>query len=111
MISKTQSIYFKHCDIYVVVTRCPERCHTYIHIYIHIISWKSVTNDEDVSDAVNDNGAESWTHRYGHTVGMRIAEVRSGHTYIHTYTLMNIMLMTFGPSTIFTICFDKTKSE
>ena len=23
----------------------------------------------------------------------------------HTYTLMNIMLMSFGPSTIFTICF------
>ena len=35
--SKTQSIHFKHCDVYVVVTTSPERCSEHIS-YIHI-SW------------------------------------------------------------------------
>ena len=32
---------------------------------------KSIANDEDVSDAVDENAAQSWTHGCGHTVGMR----------------------------------------
>ena len=34
-------------------------------------SWKSIENDEDVSDAVGENSARSWTHRCDHTEGMR----------------------------------------
>ena len=35
------------------------------------ISWKSIANDKDVSDAVDENAAQSWMHRCGHTVGMQ----------------------------------------
>ena len=27
--------------------------------------------DEDISDAIDESAAQSWTHRCGHTVGMR----------------------------------------
>ena len=42
MISKTQYTHVKHCDVYVVFMKSPERCrehasciHSYIHTYIH----------------------------------------------------------------------------
>ena len=31
---------------------------------------KSITNNEDVSDTVGENAAQSWTHRCDHTEGM-----------------------------------------
>ena len=34
-------------------------------------SWKSIANDEDISDAVGENAARSWTHRCDRTEGMR----------------------------------------
>ena len=35
------------------------------------VSWTSIANDEDVGDAVDETAVQSWTHRCGHTVGMR----------------------------------------
>ena len=37
---------------------------------LDMASWKSVANDDHVSDAVDENAAHCWTHRCGHTVGM-----------------------------------------
>ena len=34
-------------------------------------SWKSIANDEDVGDVVDENAAQSWTRRCVHIVGMR----------------------------------------
>ena len=33
-------------------------------------SWKSIANNEDVSGALDETAAHSWTHRCGHIVGM-----------------------------------------
>ena len=45
MISKTQSIHFKHCDVYVVARKSPERCRehaSHIHAYIHTYTLKNI---------------------------------------------------------------------
>ena len=46
-------------------THTRTRICTNIHS-INIHSWKSVANDKDVSDAVDESPAQSWTHRCGH---------------------------------------------
>ena len=51
-----------------------------------IFSWKSVANDEDVSDAVDENAAQRWMHRCGHIVGMR--QQRLGQVFSLSYPII-----------------------
>ena len=53
------------------ITKTSNRIVNQLHDKGSSSSWKSIVNDEDVSDAVDETAAQSWTHRCGHIVGMR----------------------------------------
>ena len=57
------------CDYFGVGFTTLVSC--YWQTFYFEISWKSIANDEDVSDAVGENAARSWTRRCNHTEGMR----------------------------------------